>query len=281
MTGREPCELNCTCRHSTVHCGTTSTDEILVAQGDEVRIDGLTFYLTLVVFLLLVVRLLSDTRSYIVGRYRLTAMAFARQARSGVWTHFDRGVERHTCKLCKKTYSRQSGTSNLFAHLKSAHPSKFQLVHSSGATTESDVSNASSVAAEKRSSSSSLSSWVVNSATSTSRPCSSGRSEEPADLILDWIVDSTRPLSIAGDRGFVALMKFVEPAFPFPSRTHFSSLLRKRHEIGIADLKKLLENEGVCGIALTTDGWTSMATQSYVTYTAHFIPVAMQKTLLQ
>lgn len=224
VTGREPCELNCTCRHSTVHCGTSSTDEILVAQGDEVQIDGLTFYLTLAVFLLLVVRLLSDTRSYIVGRYRLTAMAFSRHARSGVWTYFNRGVERHTCKkkklLCKKTYSRQSGTSNLFAHLKSAHPSKFQLVHSSGATTESDVSNASSMAAEKRSNR--LSSWVVNSATSTSCPCSSGRSEEPADLILDWIMDSIRPLSIAGDRGFVALMKFFE--LPSHSRRELISV---------------------------------------------------------
>ena len=146
-------------------------------------------------------------------------------------------MEKHTCQLCKKeTYPRKSGASNLFARLKSAHPSKFQLVHPSGATTESDVSNASSVAADKRSSSS-LSSWVVSSATSTNRPCSSGRSEELADLILDWIVDSTRPLSMAGDRGFVALVKYVEPGFTIPSQNHFSSLLRKRHEIGIADLK--------------------------------------------
>ena len=36
-------------------------------------------------------------------------------------------------------------------------------------------------------------------------------------------------------------------------------------------MKALLLNEASAGVALTTDGWTSAGTTSYVTHTVHFI----------
>ena len=67
------------------------------------------------------------------------------------------------------------------------------------------------------------------------------------------------------------LLAFLEPAYTVPSRTHFSSLLRQRHHKAKAEVTDLLAREGSPGIALTTDAWTSSATKSYATHTAHFI----------
>ena len=105
----------------------------------------------------------------------------------------------------------------------------------------------------------------------TSHPCSPARAGQITDLILDWIVDSTRPLSIVTDKGLVQLLAFLEPVYTVPSPTHFASLLHQRHHKAKAELTDLLAREGSAGIALTTDAWTSSATQSYATHTVHFI----------
>ena len=195
---------------------------------------------------------------------------FTRRPRSGVWAYFEHGNEKHSCKLCSKTYSKQSGTSNLLSHLKSAHPAKYAELHPAASASESPADSASGVQ-EKPLAKSNLSSWIVSTATPQTRPCSSGRSEQLTELLLDWIVDSVRPLSVVSDDGFIRVMKFTEPSYTVPSRTHVTSLLKKRHQKGVTELTAMLEQQGNCGVALTTDGWTSVATHSYVTYTGHFI----------
>ena len=190
--------------------------------------------------------------------------SFPRRARSTVWTYFERGSEKHKCKLCQKTYTRQSGTSNLFAHLKVSHPKEFALTQS-GPTSSSSGNSTSASATDAGS----LRSFFVSSATTKSRPCSSARAGEVTELILDWVIDSCRPLSTISDPGFVRLLGFTEPDFTVPSRTHLTSLMKKRHADGKSELKELLKD--ATGLALTTDGWTSSSTHSYLTYTAHFI----------
>ena len=56
-----------------------------------------------------------------------------------------------------------------------------------------------------------------------------------------------------------------------PSRTQFRKLLEQRHRRAKDEMKSLLKEQTSAGIALTTDGWTSCATQSYVTHTVHYI----------
>ena len=50
-----------------------------------------------------------------------------------------------------------------------------------------------------------------------------------------------------------------------------TTLLRGRHQKGKAELIQLINEEGSGGVALTTDAWTSSATQSNTTHTAHFL----------
>ena len=54
-----------------------------------------------------------------------------------------------------------------------------------------------------------------------------------------------------------------------PLCTHVASLVKKRHQGGKQELGGLIR--AAPAIVLITDAWTSRATQSYATYTAHFI----------
>uniref|UniRef100_G3PNR9 HAT C-terminal dimerisation domain-containing protein n=1 Tax=Gasterosteus aculeatus TaxID=69293 RepID=G3PNR9_GASAC len=60
------------------------------------------------------------------------------------------------------------------------------------------------------------------------------------------------------------------PGYTLPSRTHFTKLMEQKYETSLAKVKdalKATENK----IALTTDAWTSVATEAYLGITCHFI----------
>uniref|UniRef100_G3N7L6 HAT C-terminal dimerisation domain-containing protein n=1 Tax=Gasterosteus aculeatus TaxID=69293 RepID=G3N7L6_GASAC len=60
------------------------------------------------------------------------------------------------------------------------------------------------------------------------------------------------------------------PGYTLPSRTHFTKLMEQKYETSLAKVKdalKATENK----IALTTDAWTSVATEAYLGITCRFI----------
>ena len=75
-----------------------------------------------------------------------------------------------------------------------------------------------------------------------------------------------KPFSLVEDVGFGHLMKTIDPRYIVPSRTYFSTTVipdiyettRKGIEEDLAKTQSL---------ALTTDSWTSRATESYLTVT--------------
>ena len=98
--------------------------------------------------------------------------------------------------------------------------------------------------------------------------CSEERQREITDKVGNMIVLNLRPVRTADSKGFVSLMNYLELAYKVPSPTHISKILRKKHEDGVAVLKKRMANElGKC--SLTTDIWTSCATEAYITVTLH------------
>lgn len=85
-----------------------------------------------------------------------------------------------------------------------------------------------------------------------------------------FIATDLRPLSIVGGACFKPLLSALEPRYQLPSRTFFSDniipeLYKQTYTEVMGDLKS---SEMV---SLTTDGWTSRATESCITITAHFI----------
>lgn len=79
-----------------------------------------------------------------------------------------------------------------------------------------------------------------------------------------------RPFSVAENLGFRRLIHTLEPKYAIPSRAHFTHTvvpsLYKECKVNIVQALKEAET-----IAITTDGWTSRCTQSYITITAHII----------
>ena len=79
-----------------------------------------------------------------------------------------------------------------------------------------------------------------------------------------------RPLSTVESPAFQKLVHELDPMYKLPGRTYFSSMV-------LPDLyqetRRYVEEalQQACQVAITTDGWTSRATESYMTVTAHCI----------
>ena len=93
--------------------------------------------------------------------------------------------------------------------------------------------------------------------------------EEITRILTKWTWKDMRPISIVHDKGLNELLTFLEPNYKPPSITHVIAWIRKDFEDGKAAVKQQLQDNS--SIALTTDIWTSRATQSFATTTAHFL----------
>ena len=205
------------------------------------------------------------------------AAKISRVKRSPVWASFEEAGKVARCKLCSREFVRQSGTTNLFQHLRSAHKEQY-----AAAVGEKPI--ALPTCSEKPSESAGDVAATVKPKTCAGtkpvsaffrqpnlRTCDGSRAGMITEKVIDWIVDSTRPFSIVSDPGLVDLLRFTEPQYKLPSGTHFSSLIKKRHTICIGEMKKLLSSHATAGASLTTDGWSLTSSQSFVTHTVHFL----------
>ena len=93
--------------------------------------------------------------------------------------------------------------------------------------------------------------------------------------IARYLIDDMRPFSTVDSQAFRDMIHECEPRYQFPWRATFSEdIIPKMYDSVSARVKgELLKAET---IAWTTDSWTSRATQSYVTITAHFINPEME-----
>ncbi|XP_041361859.1 E3 SUMO-protein ligase ZBED1-like [Gigantopelta aegis] len=84
-----------------------------------------------------------------------------------------------------------------------------------------------------------------------------------------FIVKDLRPFSIVSNEGFKDMVEQLDPRYQLPSRTYFAeTVIPNMYQECRADVISSLKDVPV---ALTTDGWTSRATQSYVTITTSHI----------
>ncbi len=81
-----------------------------------------------------------------------------------------------------------------------------------------------------------------------------------------------RPLRLVEGQGFRELLAFFEPGYNPPSA---AALVRRKHLIAQQQLKDKLGKE-VLVVAFTTDIWTSIATEAYVTVTCHYVSCGWQ-----
>ena len=182
-------------------------------------------------------------------------MSQLKQKRSPVLEYFElvdagqdgKKVKEARCKLCKDTQLAYKGsTTNMINHIQAKHRSAYQ---------ESFQSTSSSSTRQATLS-------LVN------KKCSPAHSKEIDELVSDFIAKDLRPIAIVDGPGFKNLVHFLEPGYKVPSRTHVMSTLRKKYD---ALKKELVVPISSHYLAITTDIWTSRATEAYITITAHYI----------
>lgn len=102
-----------------------------------------------------------------------------------------------------------------------------------------------------------------------SRKCDKSRSEKTSSLIANMIAKDMLPVSCVEGKGFRQLMAYVEPEYTVPSRKSMTSRLEKMHTDCAETVRAALAQTDK--VAITTDAWTSLAVESYVTVTCHYI----------
>uniref|UniRef100_A0A3Q2YJJ4 Zinc finger BED domain-containing protein 4-like n=2 Tax=Hippocampus comes TaxID=109280 RepID=A0A3Q2YJJ4_HIPCM len=167
-----------------------------------------------------------------------------KQKMSKVWDHFRlKQYNIVQCDHCHAELAFHSSTSTMISHLNRKHP-----VVVSSSTSFDDTS------------------------TSLGRPVPSCSVKEAALLtesILDMLVTDMRPLSMVEDKGFRKMISTFNPKYIIPSITYFTNIMEKRHQEMTEKLKNVLQDTEC--VVLTTDIWTSVATEAYLGVTCHFL----------
>ncbi|XP_039535814.1 E3 SUMO-protein ligase ZBED1-like [Pimephales promelas] len=78
-----------------------------------------------------------------------------------------------------------------------------------------------------------------------------------------------RPIAVVEGQGFKNLLKVLEPGYTVPARHTITNALTAKYE-GLKDKVSALIQQSEA-LSLTTDMWTSLRMESYMTVTAHFI----------
>ena len=208
-----------------------------------------------------------------------------------VWEFFtkksDSVVE---CKLCHHPLKRtHRSTSNLKRHIQARHPIEFEMEEekrkpsfSLKTTTSTQKFQAKDykkieecvpeAKKEKPGTSTMLKQQTVTEAIERRQKYMPGdqRKTDIDSLILNMIIKDTQPMSIVEDEGFLELINYLNPRYEMIAR----STIRDKRLPALYNLKKaeiMKEMSEALSVAVTTDSWTSHATQSYTTITAHYI----------
>ena len=166
-------------------------------------------------------------------------------AKSSAWKYFKRSSDDKTvkCTLCSTELTYTGGTSNMLNHMRIKHQSENK-------TTIDNQTN-------------------MKTFMNSPRKISASQSERITQAIADMFVKDYIPLNIVDSEGFINLMNQVAPDYKVPCRNTVKSRIMHRFNNERESLLKSLT--GVESASLTTDTWTSNATDSYITVTEHHI----------
>lgn len=195
--------------------------------------------------------------------------------KSEVWKFFGflKGSEEKkvVCIKCKAIMKYSGNTTNMSYHLRRHHPELGNAVFSQGKgsasataseTVKSEISQPSTSAA--------LVQTPIYAAFGQKLNRNSAKAQAITSSITSFIIECMVPFSIVDSNGFRNVIKAAEPRYTVPERHYFSeqAIPEMYEEVKRSVIKCILQSTRV---AITTDSWTSRATQSYVTVTAHYI----------
>nr|XP_054590206.1 E3 SUMO-protein ligase ZBED1-like [Nothobranchius furzeri] len=172
-----------------------------------------------------------------------------RQKLSKVWDHFTlKSKENVVCKHCKVELAYHNSTSSMLQHLLRKHPTE-------GMSGRAETSKTSQP--------------VLDRFLLKAPACTPAQAAVLTDHILNMLVTDMRPLSMVEDADFKAMIAAFQPNYALLSRTFFTKRLEEKYEDIKNKMKKALQETDT--IALTTDIWTSVATEAYMGVTCHYL----------
>jgi len=178
--------------------------------------------------------------------------------RSDIWNHFDDigGDDKARCKFCRAAIGYRGGSNSaLWKHVESKHTHAVQ----------SKLRSASQLSTSGASSSSSMTITGMFSKTNIT----TARSERITGLIANMIATYTLPISFVEGTRFKELMAYVEPGYVVPCAKTIKKQLQFVYEEAKKKIRAILGQTPT--VALTTDCWTSGATDSFICLSAHYV----------
>ncbi|KAM3867730.1 E3 SUMO-protein ligase ZBED1-like [Diretmus argenteus] len=165
-----------------------------------------------------------------------------RVKKSPMWDYFIADGNTVRCKLCDAALQYTSSTSTMMYHVKNKHPGA--MCEAGGAQPK-------------------ITSMFGG------RQCDARRSENVTQLVHRMIEKDMLPISVVQCQGFIELINYLEPQYEMPSRDTVTKRIEKHYKVKKEELHVKLARADK--LALTTDCWTALTTESYITVTSHFI----------
>ena len=161
------------------------------------------------------------------------------------------------CKICRAAIKYTGSTTNLSTHISRRHASDVELDASTAST-----SSSTSITPDYRN--------ITPFLTQSQLSYNSARAKSITMGVARFIAMDLRPYSVVENDGFHELLRELEPRYKIPSRQHFSeTCIPELYKKTKTDLKAKLSSAE--RVAITTDAWTSRATDSYITITVHYV----------
>jgi len=185
----------------------------------------------------------------------------AHATKNEVWTYFQVYNEKkfHThafCVLCKSdvSYGKTHSTSNLEKNIQRKHKTEYDIIMAERANKRlkihAEISFDATSYKQKL-----LSNYTV-------------RSDDYQECLVKWMVNSYQPLSVVQSDAFRNMVKALNNKAPVIGEDKIRTLISNKYYDTMHAIIKILKGKDV---ALTTDAWTSISKEGYVTATIHFI----------
>jgi len=187
---------------------------------------------------------------------------------SFVWNYFEKNSNYFaSCTLCRKEYSTSGNTSNMIDHLKRMHSKEVSQLKGEEIENEDDDNLPSTSSPKKKK--------FRQTVLQLRQPSDFYKHNNHKKMILDkqialMIAIDLQPYSFVEDSGFLSLMHELDARYKVPCKKTFTEkIIPGIFEEASTKLKNILLN--VDWLSLTTDLWTSINSESYITLTCHFL----------
>jgi hypothetical protein len=185
---------------------------------------------------------------------------FKSKKKSFVWSYFQEENGNDVCKIlisvngkettCGKSYKHDGSTGNMKQHLQVKHGilESEELHTGLEKYTQPKIDN--------------IFKKII--------PHSSSKQKELKKITAEWLITDSLPFNVVNKKGYLKMMKTIDPAFNPPSSKSIKSSLAVAYNKGVLQLKELLSR--TCETAsITTDLWTSRSNDGYIGVTLHWL----------